>query len=133
MSTIRVAAVQAAPAYLDRAGGIEKAVALMDEAGARGVDLVAFPETWIPGYPFFAWLDAPAWGMRFVGRYHEHSIVAGSEEDAALAVDILADILQHSTFDADELDRERSVVLQEIGQAHAIPCIAACASPSSAR
>src|SRR5882672_8072920 len=38
-------------------------------------------------------------------------------EDTPLAVDILADILQHSVFDAAELDRERTVILQEIGQA----------------
>jgi len=43
------------------------------------------------------------------------------KEDVTLAVDILADILQHSTFDAGELARERSVVLQEIGQAHDTP------------
>jgi predicted Zn-dependent peptidase len=42
-------------------------------------------------------------------------------EHAPLAVDILADILQHSTFDEDELARERDVVLQEIGQAHDTP------------
>ena len=38
-------------------------------------------------------------------------------EDAPLAVDIIADILQHPTFDEAELVRERAVVLQEIGQA----------------
>ena len=42
-------------------------------------------------------------------------------EDAPLAVDIVADILQHPTFDEDELGRERAVVLQEIGQAHDTP------------
>jgi len=43
------------------------------------------------------------------------------KEDVPLAVDILADILQNSTFDEDELARERAVVLQEIGQAHDTP------------
>ena len=43
------------------------------------------------------------------------------KDDAGLAVDVLADILQHSVFDEDELDRERSVVLQEIGQAQDTP------------
>jgi predicted Zn-dependent peptidase len=38
-------------------------------------------------------------------------------DDVPLATDILADILQHSTFDAEELERERTVILQEIGQA----------------
>ena len=42
-------------------------------------------------------------------------------EDAPLAVDILADILQHSTFEESELERERSVILQEIGQAEDTP------------
>jgi predicted Zn-dependent peptidase len=38
------------------------------------------------------------------------------KDDMPLALDILADILQHATFDAEELARERTVVLQEIGQ-----------------
>jgi predicted Zn-dependent peptidase len=39
------------------------------------------------------------------------------KEDVALGVDILSDILQHSTFDPEELERERTVIIQEIGQA----------------
>lgn len=42
-------------------------------------------------------------------------------EDVALAVDMIADILQHSTLDPAELERERSVILQEIGQANDTP------------
>ena len=41
--------------------------------------------------------------------------------DVPIAVDILADILQHSTFDPAELERERAVILQEIGQAEDTP------------
>lgn len=41
--------------------------------------------------------------------------------DVSLAVDILADILTHPTFEKGELERERQVVLQEIGQAHDTP------------
>ena len=37
--------------------------------------------------------------------------------DAPLALDIVADMLQHSVLDEEELGRERAVVLQEIGQA----------------
>ena len=37
------------------------------------------------------------------------------KEDLGLSVDIISDILQNSTFDAKELDRERGVILQEIG------------------
>jgi len=42
-------------------------------------------------------------------------------DDMPLAVDILADILQDSTFDSAELAREQHVILQEIGAAHDTP------------
>jgi len=41
--------------------------------------------------------------------------------DVALAIDILADILQDSIFDPDELEREQHVILQEIGAAYDTP------------
>ena len=43
------------------------------------------------------------------------------KEDVPLALDILADILQNSTFNPEELERERTVILQEIGQANDTP------------
>src|SRR5215813_14233713 len=43
------------------------------------------------------------------------------KEDVPLALDILSDILQHSTFEPSELERERTVILQEIGQANDTP------------
>lgn len=45
-------------------------------------------------------------------------ILAG---DVELAADLLADILQHSAFDPEELEKERHVVLQEIGQVKDTP------------
>ncbi len=42
-------------------------------------------------------------------------------DDLPLGLDIIADILQHSVFDPEELARERAVVLQEIGQAEDTP------------
>jgi len=42
-------------------------------------------------------------------------------EDVPLAMDVTADILQNSVFDSEELARERSVILQEIGQANDTP------------
>jgi len=57
----------------------------------------------------------------YTSREHTAYYAKVLKEDAPLAVDILADILQHSTFEPEELARERSVILQEIGQAHDTP------------
>ena len=43
------------------------------------------------------------------------------KDDLALAVDVIADIIQNSTMDEKELDRERDVIIQEIGQADDTP------------
>jgi len=43
------------------------------------------------------------------------------KEDSELAIDIIADLLTSSTLDADELERERGVILQEIGQSNDTP------------
>ena len=83
---LKVAAVQAAPVFLDLDGSLEKAVRLIDEAGAAGARLIAFPETWIPGYPFWIWLGSPAWAIMrgFVSRYFDNSLAYDSPQAEVL-------------------------------------------------
>ena len=61
MKQFKAACVQAAPVYMDLQGCVAKAVSLIAEAATNGAQLIGFPETWIPGYPWFVWLGAPAW------------------------------------------------------------------------
>lgn len=81
----KVAAVQAAPCFLDVESGIKKAIGYIEEAAAQGAKLVVFPETWLPGYPNQIWLGPVAWSMQFVAPYFENSVEAGSAHDQAIA------------------------------------------------
>ncbi len=53
--TFRVAIAQFAPVYLDKTASLALALQIVQDAKQRGAELVAFGETWLPGYP--AWLD----------------------------------------------------------------------------
>ena len=55
-----LAAVQAAPVFLDREASVDKACGLIDQAAAKGADLAVFGETWVSGYASFAaWANHP--------------------------------------------------------------------------
>jgi nitrilase len=54
-----VAVVQEAPVMLDRAATLDRAIASIAEAADNGARLVALPETYVPGYPFWVWKLRP--------------------------------------------------------------------------
>jgi nitrilase len=87
---VRVAIAQSAPVYLNKQASLAKALDLIQQASKRGAQLVAFGETWLPGYP--AWLDvcpgAALWesasAKDVFSRLRANSIVVPGEEVNAL-------------------------------------------------
>ena len=87
----RVAIAQFAPIYLDKAGSLIRAIQLVHDAKKRGAELVAFGETWLPGYP--AWLDfCPKVAMwdhlptkQVFARLRQNSIAVPGPETTALS------------------------------------------------
>ncbi len=82
---VKAAAVQAAPAFMDLQGAVDKTCDYIAMAAGQDCDLVAFPETWIPGYPWYIWLNATALNMKYFGQYHANSITVGGDAYQAIA------------------------------------------------
>jgi aliphatic nitrilase len=81
--SVRAAAVQIAP-VLDRPEAtIEKVCASIDEAASRGAELVVFPETFVPYYPYFSFVRPPmASGAEHMRLYEHAAVVPGPETEA---------------------------------------------------
>jgi len=88
MTVVRAAAVQAPPVYLDKAASTARAIDLLHRARDGGAQLVAFGESWLPGYP--EWL---AYGVRWgeelpktlFGRFSRNSVTIPGPEVTAIA------------------------------------------------
>jgi nitrilase len=59
MTTVRAAAVQLRPVLYSREGTVERVVAKIDELATRGVQFATFPETFVPYYPYFSFVQRP--------------------------------------------------------------------------
>jgi len=89
--SLRVAIAQFAPVYHDKVRTLEKALDLIRDASAQGATLIAFGETWFPGYP--VWLDvcpsAALWNheptKEVFAELRENSISVTGPEVARLA------------------------------------------------
>ena len=59
MRVVRAAAVQLSPVLYSREGTVEKVVRTIHELGQQGVQFATFPETVIPYYPYFSFVQSP--------------------------------------------------------------------------
>ncbi|EXJ82737.1 hypothetical protein A1O3_06552 [Capronia epimyces CBS 606.96] len=77
-STLRVAAAQYEPEWLDLQASVAKTCAIINKAGKQGVKILAFSELFIPGYPAWVW-HRPVDPVLST-KYIQNSLVVDSDE-----------------------------------------------------
>ena len=81
-TAFKIAAIQACPEYLNSDATVDKACALIKDAGAKGAALATFPEAFLPGYPLWVWFIPPGHTAPYRELYAillENSVVVPSE------------------------------------------------------
>lgn len=68
---LKIAAIQAAPVFLDLNRSLEKAITLMQEAASSRVGLAVFPESFLPAYPDWVWVVPPGDSRQHQDLYTE--------------------------------------------------------------
>ncbi|MEO1131472.1 MAG: Nit6803 family nitrilase [Cyanobacteria bacterium J06639_1] len=84
-NTVRVAAVQLSPVLFDRAGTTEKVLEAIADAAKQGVELIVFPETVVPYYPYFSFIQPPVLMGKEHMRLYEQAVTVPSLETEAIA------------------------------------------------
>lgn len=73
--TVRAAAVHAAPVFMNKAATVKKVVDIIRKGKGDNVELLVFPETFVPGYPYFIECYAPLDQVSALAQYTEQSVV----------------------------------------------------------
>ena len=84
MARFIAAAVQAAPVFMDRAATTRKACRLIREASEKGAKVIAFPESFIPAFPYGVWHHGVRRNMQFYKQLHESAVSLDGPEVTAL-------------------------------------------------
>lgn len=85
LPVFKAAAVQAAPVFLNRNASVEKACALIDEAGRNSAKLIVLPEAFIPGGPYWAWHLPMREASRFSAELFHNAVDIPSDSTARLS------------------------------------------------
>ncbi|MBC7883326.1 MAG: Nit6803 family nitriliase [Anaerolineae bacterium] len=83
VKTVRAAAIQLSPVLFSREGTTEKVLQAIAAAAREGAQLVVFPETCVPYYPYFSFVQPPVlMGKEHMRLYEEAVVVPGPVTDA---------------------------------------------------
>ncbi|MBD2189881.1 Nit6803 family nitrilase [Pseudanabaena mucicola] len=82
---VRAAAVQISPVLFSRDGTTEKVLNAIDKAAKEGAQLVVFPETFIPYYPYFSFVQPPVLMGKEHMRLYEEAVTVPSPVTEAVS------------------------------------------------
>lgn len=83
IAKVRAAAVQLSPVLFSCEGTTEKVLQAIAKAAEQGVQIIVFPETFIPYYPYFSFIQPPVlMGKDHMRLYEEAVTVPGVVTDA---------------------------------------------------
>lgn len=85
LPAFKVAAVQAAPVFLDTPATIDKVCRLVREAASQGAALVVFPEVFVSAYPYWSWVGNPVAGSPWFQRLCQSAVEVPGPEVARVA------------------------------------------------
>src|ERR1700690_4212404 len=80
----KACAAHAAPVFLDAKSTVEKACALIADTARAGAQLIAFPESFVPGFPMWAAVQAPIKNHEYFKRLAANSVEVPGPEGAQL-------------------------------------------------
>ena len=75
----KAAAVQTSPVFLNVDKTIEKAISFIKEASSNGAQLIAFPEVFVAGYPYWNWIMTPVQGSKWYEQLYKNSVAVTDE------------------------------------------------------
>jgi nitrilase len=75
----KAAAVQTSPVFLNVEKTIDKAISFIKEAHEHGAQLIAFPEVFIAGYPYWNWIMTPVQGSKWYEQLYRNSVAVTDE------------------------------------------------------
>ncbi|MEM7593569.1 MAG: Nit6803 family nitrilase [Cyanobacteria bacterium P01_A01_bin.83] len=85
MRNVKAAAVQISPVLYSREGTTEKVLKAIADAAKEGVELIVFPETFIPYYPYFSFIQPPVLMGKEHMRLYEQAVEVPSPVTDAVA------------------------------------------------
>lgn len=74
------ATVQTSPVFLNVPATVEKAIRFIIEAHDNGATLIAFPEVFIAGYPYWNWVMTPVQGSAWYEKLYRNSVAVNDTE-----------------------------------------------------